>query len=135
VVSYARYAFLILAWAYLAGIVVQVFLAGMGLFGAGKDFSAHANLGWILHLGPVPLLVVAFVARVGARTLWWTAALLLSVGVQPFLPGLRGDLPWVAALHPVNAMIIFWLTLTIDLRAWRLVRQPAAASVQAQSQP
>lgn len=130
-----RVAFLILTWVYLAGIVVQVFLAGIGLFGAARDFSDHANLGWILHLGPVPILIVAAVGRVGARTLWWTAALLLSVAVQPFLPGLRGDLPWVAALHPVNAMLIFWLTLTVGMQAWRLVRGPATASAQANPQP
>ena len=134
-VSGARWVYLGLVWIYLAAIVVQVFLAGISLFGAARDFSDHVNLGWILHLGPVPLLIVAAVGRVGARTLWWTAALLLSVAVQPFLPGLRGDLPWVAALHPVNAMLIFWLTVTVGMRAWRLVREPAAASAQANSQP
>ena len=122
-----RIAFLVFTWAYLVGIVVQVFLAGMGFFGVARDFSDHANLGWILHLGPVLLLIVAAVGRVGARTLWWTAALFLSVAVQPFLPGLRGDLPWAAAMHPVNAMLIFWLTLTVGMQTWRLVREPSTA--------
>lgn len=124
----ARAAYVGLAWIYLAAIVVQVFLAGIGMFGAAHDFSNHASLGWILHLGPVLLLLVAAIARVGARTIWWNVALLVSVGVQPFLPGLRGDLPLAAALHPVNALLIFWITLTIGLRAWRLVRQSATAS-------
>lgn len=127
-VSSARWVFLALVWIYLAAIVVQVFLAGIGLFGGARDFSDHASLGWILHLGPVPILVAAALGRVGARTLWWTAALLLSVAVQPFLPGLRGDLPWAAALHPVNAMLIFWLTMSVGMQAWRLLRGPATAS-------
>lgn len=133
--SGARYLYLGLVWIYLAAIVVQVFLAGIGLFGLARDFEPHRNVGWILHLGPVLLLIVAAVARVGARTIWWNVALLVVQGVQPLLPGLRADLPWAAALHPVLALFIFWLALTIGLRAWRLVRQPAAASAQALSQP
>jgi len=123
-----RVAFLVLTWAYLAGIVVQVFLAGIGLFGAARDFSDHVNLGWILHLGPVLLLIAAAVGRAGARTLWWTAALFVSVAVQPFLPALGNDAPWAAALHPVNAMVIFWLTLSVGMQAWRLVRGQAAGT-------
>ncbi len=98
------------------------------MFDAAKDFEPHRSLGWILHLGPVLLLIVAVIARVGARTIWWNVALVISVGVQPFLPGLRSDVPLAAALHPVNVLLIFWLTLTVGLRAWQLVRQPAATS-------
>jgi hypothetical protein len=127
VVSSARAVYLGLVWIYLAAIVVQVFLAGVGLFGAARDFEPHRSLGWILHLGPVLLLIVAFVARVGWQTIWWNVALLLTVGVQPFLPGLRNDVPLLAALHPVLALVIFWITLTIGLRAWRRVREPAPA--------
>ena len=123
-----RVAFLILVWVYLAAIMVQVFLAGVGMFGPEKSFADHRNLGWILHLGPVLLLVVGAVARVGRRTMWWTVALFLSVAVQPFLPGLRDDIPWAAALHPVNAMLIFWLTLSVGLRALALVRAPSNAT-------
>ena len=126
--SNARYAFLGLVWIYLAAIMVQVFLAGIGFFGAGRDFSTHVNLGWILHLVPVLLLLVAWLARVGRRLIWWTVALLVVQGIQPLLPGLRTDLPLAAALHPVLALIIFWLALTIGLHAWRLVRAPAASA-------
>lgn len=126
--SRARAVYLGLVWIYLAAIVWQVFLAGIGLFGAAQDFEPHRNLGWILHLGPVLLLIVAAIARVGAGTIWWNVALLLTVGVQPFLPGLADDLPLAASLHPVLALVIFWITLTIGLRAWRLVREVAPAA-------
>jgi len=127
-VTGARYTYLGLVWLFLVGIVVQVFLAGMGLFGVPRDFEAHIGLGWLLHLGPVLLLIAAAIAQVGRRIIWWNVALLLAVGIQPFLPAMKKDLPFAAALHPVNALIIFWLTLTIGLQAWRLVRQPAPAS-------
>lgn len=127
-VSGARWLFLVLVWMYLAGILVQVFLAGMGLFGTARDFEPHVGLGWILHLVPVLLLIAAAVARVGRRLLWWTTALLIVQFIQPLLALLRNDVPLVAAFHPVLALIVFWLALTIGMKAWQLVREPAAAA-------
>ena len=124
-VSGARYVFIAIVWIYVAAILFQVFLAGIGLFGAAKDFEPHAGLGWILHLVPVLLLIVAAVARVGSSLLRWTAALLVVQFVQPILATLRNDAPVAAAFHPVLALVIFWLALTIGLKAWRLVRKPA----------
>ena len=126
-VSGARYVFLAMVWIYVAGILFQVFLAGIGLFGAEKDFEPHVGLGWILHLVPVLLLIVAAVARVGSRLLWWTTALLVVQFIQPILATLRDDQPVVAAFHPVLAVVIFWLAVTIGVKAWRLVREPVPA--------
>ncbi len=128
-VSYARYAFVGLVWLYLAGILVQTFLAGVAIFTPERDFELHTYFGYLLHLAPIGLLIVAVVARVGRELLTWTVALLLVQGIQPLLPLLRGDFPWAAALHPVLALVVFWLALTIGLRAWRLVREPATPSV------
>ncbi|MEX0626286.1 MAG: DUF6220 domain-containing protein [Chloroflexota bacterium] len=131
-VSGARWLFLALVWIYLAGILVQVFLAGTGLFGVAMDFEPHIGLGWILHLVPVLLLIAAAIGRVGRKMLWWTTALLLVQFIQPILPSVRADLPWAAALHPVLALIIFWLAFTIGLKAWHLVREPAPTLAQQQ---
>lgn len=121
-----RWAFLVGVGLFLAGVAYQTYLAGVFILGT-ESSKDHIDVGWILHLAPVLILVLGAVGRVGARTLWWIAALVVSVGIQPFLPGLRTDLPWAAALHPVNALIIFWLTVTIGLRAWAIVREPTAA--------
>jgi hypothetical protein len=127
-VSGARYLYLALVWIYLAGILFQVFLAGMGLFGTSRDFEPHVGLGWILHIVPVLLLIVAAVARVGSRLIWWNVALLVVQFIQPILATLRHDQPILAAFHPVLALVIFWLALTIGLKAWRLVQQPGPAA-------
>lgn len=129
-VSGARYVYLAFVWIYLVGIVFQVFLAGIGLFGVAKDFEPHVGLGWILHLVPVLLLIVAALARVGSRLLWWTTALLVVQFIQPILATLRNDLPLLAALHPVLALIIFWLAFTIGVKAWQLVQDPAPTPAQ-----
>jgi hypothetical protein len=51
-------------------------------------------------------------------------ALLVVQFIQPILALARHDAPVVAAFHPVLALVIFWLTLTIGLQAWQLARQP-----------
>lgn len=126
-VSGARWLFLVLVGVYLAAVLYQVFLAGMGLFGGDHDFESHRTLGYLIHLTPIPLILVAAVARVGSRLLLWTAALFVVQGIQPLLPMMRTDLPWAAALHPVLALVVFWLGITIALQAWRLVREQAPA--------
>jgi hypothetical protein len=127
--SGARYVFLVLVWLYVAGILAQVFLAGVGMFGVQRDFAPHVGFGWLLHLVPVLLLIVAAVAKVGSRLIWWTVALLVVQFVQPIFALARNDSPVVAAFHPVLALIIFWLALTIGLKARRLVQGPAPAPV------
>ena len=118
-----KVAFAIVAWLFVAAIVVQVFLAGVGLFVRGFDtFSYHRALGWLLHLGPLVVILFAWGAHPGRTTMWLSGLLILLVGIQPFLPAMRDDLPFVAALHPVNALAIFAVALVIALRATTLAR-------------
>jgi hypothetical protein len=123
---YWRYAFAGVAWLFLVILVATVLMAGAGLFGASA-MSTHIDLGWALHLLPVPLLLLAWPARPGRTTVWLTVALLVAVAPQPFLPGLRADLPWIAALHPVNALVIFGLSALIAYRSIDLVRGAVTA--------
>lgn len=117
---YWRYAFAGVAWLFLIVFVLLVFFAGIGLFGG--SMSLHIDIGWAIHLLPVPLLLLAWPARPGRTTVWLTVALLVAVAPQPFLPGLRADLPWVAALHPVNALLIFGLAVLVAHRSLALIR-------------
>jgi len=120
-----RYVYVVLLWLYLAAILFQIFLAGLGFFGTG-GFGSHRDLGWTLHLGPLLLLIVAGLGQVGWRLIGWNGLLLLLVGVQPFLPGARGSAPYIAALHPVNAVFIVLVNLELAKRATALVRLPTA---------
>lgn len=112
----ARYAYVALAWIFLAALVVQVFLAGLGMFSTDpRDISLHVDLGWILHLAPILVLVAAAVGRVGRATLLWVGALLVSVLVQPFLALADDTSVVLAALHPVNALLMFAIALRLAL--------------------
>lgn len=118
----ARWAYAGLAWAFVAGLVVQVFFIGLGLFAGSENLELHVNLGWILHLAPILILVVAAVARAGRRQILLAAALAVTVFIVPILVTMRVDMPVLAALHPVGALLAFWLAILVALGATRLAR-------------
>lgn len=100
------------AWVFLVGVVAQVTLAGTALFEL-TDWTAHTALGWFLPLVAILVVVFAFVARIDRRTLWLSVALVLTANIQPSLAEARSVAPLVAALHPVNALVVFWLALVV----------------------
>jgi hypothetical protein len=126
---YLRVAFAVVAWIFVALIVIQVFLIGYGLFGDPAFRETHREFGftWV-GIAAVALLVIAIVARPGRRLVGAVVALFLLYIVQTSLPGFRDSYPAVAALHPVLALGIFVLAIQIARMATALAREPVAAA-------
>src|SRR5215211_3267620 len=117
---------------YLVGVIIQIFLAGEGIFGADgsptdDDQSAtldpHRLLGWILT-EPLALLLLitallAWLPNKRARTL--SIALPFILWIQLILPSAGR---WVAACHPLNAILILGILGFLARQLWRL--QPEA---------
>ncbi len=116
-VRYARAAYVGLAWLFVACLFVQLFLVGLDLFDAGIAHSVHADFaytyGWLLP----GMLLVGKVGRVSPRVLALTVLLLVLYAVQTLLPSLADGLPLLAAFHAVNAIVIFWLAISLAHRA------------------
>lgn len=119
----ARRSFAVASWVFLGAVLVQVFLAGAGLFKL-TDFTLHTDFGWLLSAMPIVLVVLARMARVDRRTTQLTIALLAVAVIQPELAAARHDYPVVAALHPVNALLLFWLAWLVARRSIDAARQP-----------
>lgn len=117
----SRLVFAVLAWLFVGLVVLQVFYAGMGLLG-GQGMRQHIEFGYLVAMFPLLVLIAAAVSRLG-RLAWWTAGLLVLAQVQTVLPWFAEDAPFVAALHPVNALLLFWGGLTIARRATTLARE------------
>lgn len=101
-----------LAWIVLAGLVLQFYLAGIALFGAGT-FESHRMLGGLLTV-PVLLLVgLGLAGRLGRRLIGLSSLLLLLTIVQATLPGLRDSASWIAALHPVVGLSLLGISSAI----------------------
>src|SRR5215211_3441653 len=95
------YGYAALLWAAL--VVLQVFFAGLGIFGA-ESFATHRNFGNILHSLTAILLILAIVGPRTGRDIGMAVGLVVLVTVQIVLVSARDDAPGVAALHPVLAL-------------------------------
>jgi len=113
-----RRAHLVVAWAFVAGVVLQVFLAGLGVFDDPATFSVHATWGYTLEILPLVLLALAALGRLGRRQLVFPVALFGMFMLQSILVALRADLPMVAALHPVNGFAILFVGFVLAREAW-----------------
>ena len=96
------------------GIVVQVFLAGLGVFGA-ESFKAHENFGWMLHTAAIVVFLLALLGPRTGRTIGLGFGLLALMTIQIFFVGARDDTPGLAALHPVLALFVIWLAFQIGM--------------------
>jgi hypothetical protein len=120
----ARYAYATLAVAFLVGVIVQVFVIGLALFSSPSNIETHRSLGWILHLIPILILALAALSRAGRGHWQWALALALVVFVVPILATQSDAL---GALHPVGALVTFWLALRVARNAISAIRMPDVA--------
>src|SRR4051812_1960546 len=95
------------AWIVFVGLLLQFFLAGLGVFRAA-NFGPHQTLGDLLIVASVVLLILAVASfvtsnldrwKVGMATLLVVLLLLQYLLASDFL---QDDAPAISALHPVN---------------------------------
>ena len=123
----ARIAYLAVSWAFVAALLVQVFLIGMGIFGEPRMRDLHIGLGWVLHLVPLVIVVAAYFARAGSRHWQWAVALAVVIFIVPMLATMRTSAV-IAGLHPVAAVAGFVLAVLVALNAWRAYRPAETAT-------
>ena len=117
---------------FAAAVVVQFFLAGLGIFGAIPEedgsttaerwedkIEPHAGLGHILQMGSLLLLLLILIAWTGLRSIGATFVLAVLLILQIVLAAVGEDTPGIGALHPVNALLILALSWFLAWRAWR----------------
>jgi hypothetical protein len=122
--SWAARVHLVIACAFVAGVMIQTFLIGLFLFNDG-DIALHRGFGFVTFLVAILVPVSAGLARLPASQVRWSAALLGATFIQLFLGGLRWSGPSViGALHPVGALVVFGLGVVVARRAWMLVKTP-----------
>jgi hypothetical protein len=110
---------------FILAVIFQVFLAGAGILVARSWLVFHAAFGNLIMLFPLLLLLpCGLIARLPRSLNWLTALLALLALLQPLLLwGVNLGLGLLAAFHPVNALLMFALTLFLGGRAWNLARQ------------
>jgi hypothetical protein len=117
-VRLARIFYAGLSVVFVACVLVQVFFAGVGAFGA--DWSWHTAFVHLLELLPLLMAPAAFVGRLPYRLRLLPLGLLVLIGAQY---AFANTLVPAAALHPVNALLIFWTSLYVARRAWDAAKE------------
>lgn len=122
---FARVAYLVLAWLLVASIAYQVFLAGMAVFVDPINWARHVQFVHLFEMLPVLLLGLAFAGRMPKKRGLYLGPILLFalLGLQHAFAGAGRSV--VAALHPVNALVIFWGGVVLAQRAGRAHRENA----------
>ena len=122
-IRWSRIAAMLLARLFTIGVVVQVFLVGISLFESAKYWDDHKSLGQMLGILPVLLIVAAIIGRLPQRLIGMSVVLLVLWLIQWQLPEI--DNGWIAALHPLNAFLLFGLSAQIGEQIQHLIRRPA----------
>ena len=112
---------------FFAGVLVQVFLAGTGVFGINSlevgdasSFDAHRSWGFVLAGLAGVLLVLALVARESRRTMVATLVLFLLVAfAQSALASVAESSAWIGGLHALDGIVILLISAWIALVAYR----------------
>jgi hypothetical protein len=109
-----------------AAILLQLYLAGYGVFGFNglNSFGAHLILGALIGIAVLVGIGLAFAARVPWRITGINGVLSALMIIQAVLAHTR--VQGISALHVVNGVLIFALTLYLTREAWRVANLEAA---------
>jgi len=107
------------AWLLVGSIVVQVWLAGIAIpqLGGTGSFETHRNVGYMVGLVALILVLTALPTGLGRRRILQSLGILGLYIVQSSLPYM-GIAP-IEALHPVNAVVMFVVSLVYARAVWR----------------
>jgi hypothetical protein len=108
----------------LAG-VVQIFLAGRGVFGIRgavklddqSSLDPHKTLGEIIGIAAIVLLVLALIMW-NRRLIGWTLLMAVLAEVVQHATATQKH-PWVAGLHPVSGIAIVAIAGSLTGAVWR----------------
>lgn len=114
----ARTVYVVLTWLFVIGLLVQIFLAGRGVFESPLQFATHRDFGYLLEIVPILLLVIGLVGGVGRRLATFAVVVFVLFLLQSVLVLARDSSPMIAALHPVNGFLILLIAIEMAREAW-----------------
>jgi len=123
----ARKIFIYASYVLVASVIVQVLLAGLGVFQSSDWFFWHANINSIIvFFLPIVMLIIGRWAGLTRRMFLLTAAvpvlvIFQSIFLIPYHLNAHGVLRAIAGLHVVNAFAIFYAAMLLldETRAMR----------------
>jgi peptidoglycan/LPS O-acetylase OafA/YrhL len=102
----------VLSFLTLLAVILQFFLAGLGVFGA-EPYDAHRTNGYLVALAAVLLLALGLIGRLGRQRTMMSLVLVVLMIVQIGL--IESDEPWVEAFHPLVALPILGVAFQLAM--------------------
>jgi hypothetical protein len=121
----ARQLHAVIALLFIAALLIQVWLAGRGVFESPIVFATHRDVGYTLSLFPIVLLVLGLLGGMGRRVAILAAVIFGLFILQSVFVVMRDSSPAIAALHPVNGFLIVLLAVVLARDSW-IMRTAAA---------
>jgi hypothetical protein len=135
----ARFIYTGTAWLFVAGVMVQVFLAGMVVVARQISWNNHISLGHILSAPLLFMLVTMYLGRLPRRVKMLTWILFAVYAIQAdVIIFMRLQAPVISAFHPVLALVDFTLGYALARQAVPLASEgktPAAAQENLEPSP
>ncbi|SDC74570.1 hypothetical protein SAMN02799630_01365 [Paenibacillus sp. UNCCL117] len=122
VIRFSRGVFQLLAWAFVLSVGLQTLLAGMAIFQDPGHWSKHTSFVHIIEFIPILMFLLAFPAKWPAGLKLQSAGLFLMIFAQYMTAHLSAAGP----LHPVIALLLFWLSIITARQSSRLGRSDGA---------
>ena len=116
----ARQLHAVIALLFIAALLIQVWLAGRGIFESPVVFATHRDVGYTLSLFPIVLLVLGLLGGMGRRVAILAAVIFGLFLLQSVFVALRDSSPAIAALHPVNGFLILLLAIWLARDSWMM---------------
>lgn len=114
--------YLILAVLFATCVTIQVLLAGAATFVHVENWLRHSTFVHLFGMNvPVLMLIFAFVGKMPRWAYLNVVGLLVSIFAMYFTANFTAKEPWVAAAHPVIAMVLFVLSIWIVTKSGRFV--------------
>lgn len=121
IARWGRIAFAGAVGLFLAALGFQVFLAGMSIFFDGTWWQIHMAMAFFIEWLPIVMIALAFVGRL-PRAFALSSVLLLGLIMLQYVfveVAAQSGVRWIAAFHPVNALIMLTVGLLLFQKARR----------------
>ncbi len=112
--------YITLAFLFALFVIAQVFTAGMAIFVGAENWLKHTTLVHILGLNvPILMLITAIIGKMPRWAFWYVLGIASLVFGMYFSANFIRVTPWVGALHPVLALILFIISVSVVIDTWK----------------
>lgn len=105
-----------------------MFLAGFAIFVDIGNWSYHEIFVRFFEFIPVGMFILSFFGKIPKMWKWQSASLYLMIILQYVTAILIGKVPYISALHPVIALLLFWRAIVVVQESIKLIKNTRSES-------